>query len=106
MKIKLDKEYKIKINNNVLEKFEEESEMWTTPPDALEFKPKNFRQLRLMTKLALKEANEDVSDDIVSDYVSLDIVPAIYQEYQLCLIGKHERKRVEELIKESEKKGK
>lgn len=98
MKIKLDKkEYKIKINNNVLEKFEEEAEEWKKPVSAFQFDQRNLKQLKLMTKLALEEAGESVDDSVIQEHISLAVAVPITEEYFKCCLGSEANNVVSDL---------
>lgn len=103
MKIKLDKEYKIKINNNVLEKFEEEAEDWKKPVSAFQFDQRNMKQLKLMTRLAIEEAGGSISNETLMEHISLSVAVPITEEYFKCCLGKEGQKLADEVIEDKGK---
>jgi len=96
-KIQLDKEYKVKINNNVLEKFEDESGV-----NAFQFDQRNFKQLKVMVGLAIEEAEGKVDKKVVHDYLNLGVAVPLIEEYMIAVLGPDAAKELDP--EDSEKK--
>ena len=77
-----DKKYDIVINNEVLEKFEDEAKH-----NAFQFDQRNLKQLSKMTYLAIKEAGGDVEESFVKSHVNLTVAVPIVEEYFKAVLG-------------------
>lgn len=88
-----DKEHPIKIDNGVLEQFEEQ-----TGVNAYEFNQKSLKQLKVMTYLACKNANKDFSltEAEVGSEVSYVTMAPVVEEFFICSLGPEGLKVVED----------
>lgn len=83
-KIQLEgKEYPIKIDNSVLEDFEEQSGV-----PAFEFNQKSMKQFKVMTILALRKGGEcKLSDSEISANINMVTMVPLVEEYFLACLG-------------------